>query len=363
VLVRYDLMILWRSGRAAFSTKSDILLLLLGVPAGLLAAQAGVQRAAPAVGALPLGVKLLLAAGVAFAVNIAVGRRLAHLREESVIARQALRAGPALLHAFCWNIAPFTAVTAALLLAPRDGQLLLGPLLLGSYLGGVALAAAQAAIRARLVRWRNRSLAAAGGGRRLCFRGASRGARIRELIAARCGFPMRFAASLLLFAGLGAAIGFGGLGLAGPLAQPVAAVLAGLLILVLLALLLRQHPPLLRYLLYLGSDPAGPAVLIPAAMAGALVGGFLLAGGAAGAGVAMAIGGAAALLLLFILLALLRTLHYATRSRQAAEIAIQLDLVALFIVGWAAPPLAAAALPVRLGLLWRRARRLRYLAA
>jgi hypothetical protein len=197
--------------------------------------------------------------------------------------------------------------------------------------------------------------------RRLPFRGASRNARVRELIAARSGpFRMRMGRNLLLFAALGALIGLGRLWLTGPLGQPAVAAMAGMLILALLALLLRQHPPLLRYLLFLGGDPAVPAALIPAAMAGALIAGFLIAGGAAGAGPAAMLAGAAALLLLFTLLALLRALHYATRTRHAAEIAIQIDLAVLFVVGWAVPPLAAAALALRLWLLWRGARALRY---
>jgi len=360
-LVRYDLMILWKSGRAAFSTRGDIVLLLLAMPIALVAALSGARQAAPALGALPLVAKLLLTAGIALGANVAVRRRLAHLREESVVARYALRRGPAIAHATFWNFVPFLAVAVGMLAAAREERLALTPLLLASYLAGVGLAALKGALRDRLAGWRNRRRAAARRARPVRFRGASREARARELIAARAGlFRLGLAANLLLFAALGALIGLGRLGGTRPPAPPVSAVLAGLLILLLLALLLRQHPPLLRYLLFLGTNAAVPAALIPTAMAGALVGGFLIAGGAAGAGPAAMLLWAAALLLLFALLALLRALHYATRSRQSAEIAIQLDLAALFIAGWVAPPLVPVALALRLFLLSRRVRDLRY---
>jgi hypothetical protein len=157
----YDLVILWRSGRAAFAGKRDMLLLALGAPLAMLLAIRGMNHAAAAMAALPLAASLLFPAAAGIVVQTGVARRLRHLREESVVARHALRRGPAQCHGIFWNLAPLgLAVALALLSAPGD---LRRAALFGlAYLLGMVVAHAQVLVSMRFRQWldgrdRNRS--------------------------------------------------------------------------------------------------------------------------------------------------------------------------------------------------------------
>lgn len=358
-LILYDLTILRRSAGAAFARKRDILLLLLVVPVALLLAIQRAAEAAAALGSLPIPVKMAMAAAAALAVNIAVGGRLVHLREESVIARQALRPCAALLHALFWNALPIAAIAGLLFVSP-DPALLAGLLLL-SYPAGVALAAGQRIARARIASLLARRREAAPPSRRAAG-GVSRRERVIALLAARIGlFGRDVRANLLAFGATGAALGGAYAWLSAQLSMPAAAAIAGLPMLALLLVLLRARPALLRYLLYLGVEPLLPA-FVATAIASALIGAFVaVALGVATAPLALLAGGAT-LLLLFLAMALLRTLHFATKPRQNAEIAMQVDLLAAALAGFVMLPLAPAILCARLWLLARRARAMRWLA-
>jgi hypothetical protein len=186
--------------------------------------------------------------------------------------------------------------------------------------------------------------------------------RIAALVAARAGFPgLSLRANLLALAALGAlvAAAAGLLALFAAPAAPAAALLFAASI--AFALLLRQHAALLRYLLFLGIAPVWPAMVL-LALAGALVGGFAATAAAAGGGPAALAAGAAIALASFAVLALIRAFHFATRPRRTAELAIQVDLVALVVASVLTPMLAPALLVLRLFALHRRAAAMKHLA-
>jgi hypothetical protein len=323
-----------------------------------------IDRAAPiaaSVADLPVALTMLIASTIAFAVNLAVARRLDHLREESVVARHALRRAPALLHALFWNLPPL-ATGLAIILASGRGASVGAPVLL-AYLAGIGIAVGQRAIGRALRLW-SVSRRAARSGSSTVPGGESRRQRITELLVGRTGvFGLAITANLigLVAAGVIAAALYRWL--LPSLGAPAAAVLTGLPVLALLLLILGgTRPSLLRYLLYLGFEPALPA-LVATALAASLIGGLTIAALATAiAPPLVLLAGVAALLLLFLAFALLRTLHFATKPRQTAEIAVQIDLLAVGLAGLLALPLAAALMMIRLWLLERRARAMRYLA-
>lgn len=359
-LILYDLLILWKSGRAAFSRKRDLLLLAVAAIVGLLIAIQGAGAAAAALGALPILATAGIAAASALVVNLAAARRLAHLRQESVVARHALRRPEALAHALLWNLPPLLAMTALIVVSSRP--LAAAAAIALGYVFGILLAAAQRAAQERLRNWWGRRQAAAGA-RRRALAGNTRRDRIVQLLMARTGLAgQRIAANLLLFAGLGLVIGLSHGWLAPRLDATAAGAIVGMLTLLVCLFLLRTQPRLLRYLLYLGSSPMLPA-LVASALAAAFVAGLLIGmTGSAPAPPLPMLAAAAALVLLFLAAALLGTLHHATKSRQSAEIAIQVDLVAAGLIGFLAMPLAVLALAARLWVLARRAHALRYIS-
>jgi hypothetical protein len=187
---------------------------------------------------------------------------------------------------------------------------------------------------------------------------------VAQLLTSRIGLAGgSLRRNLLLLAILGVVIGAAYRVLGEQMSGPAPAFLAAAATLLLLAFLLRLHPPLLRYLLYLGFKPETRPVLIPVALAAALLSG-LLAVLAVGDPQGWALLGAAALVLLaFAVLAALRALHFATRTRQAAEFALQIDFVAAFLIGMLAFPLLLPAVAARLWLLVRKARAMQHLLA
>lgn len=360
-LILYDLMILRRSGAAAFARKRDILLLLVAVPIGLLLLIERGGEAAASIAELPATLTLPTTAAIALAVNLAVANRLAHLREECVVARQALRPAAARVYALFWNLPPLAA-GLALSVASGRGTILV-PTFLLAYFAGIALAAAQKSVRRAFISWAARRRNA-GRRKNRAPLGERRRQRLIELLLVRMGlFGPSLTANLVGFAAIGAVTAAIHLWLSSQLTAPAAAVIAGTpMLLLLILVLLRTPPSLLRYLLYLGDEPTR-AALVATALAAALTGGLTI--GALATGVAPPLPlltGAVALPLVFLALAMLRTLHFATKSRQTAEIAVQLDLAAAALVGLVALPLAPALLVVRLWMLARRARAMRYLA-
>lgn len=357
-LIHYDLTILRRSAAAAFARKRDILLLILVIPVGLMLVIARMSDGAALLIALPNPLKLGLAILLALALNIAVGRRLAHLREDSLVARRALQPRQAVAHAAFWNVLP--AASLLLLLIGATDPASLAVALSLAYLTGVALAAAcesgQALLRSHRARPRKDRR-----GRR-APQGATRRGRIVALLAGRAGlFGPRFAANLLGFLAIGAMLGAAQSLLALIVSTPAAWSMAGLPLLVLLLALLRTQPASLRFLLALGSNPLLPG-LVATALAVSLVGGFLAAALLTNAAPALTLlAGGAVVLLLFAALSLLSSLHFATKRRHDAEMAMQVDLVAAAIVGFIALPLAPLFLATRLWLLARRADTMRHL--
>jgi hypothetical protein len=363
-LAGYDLLILRKGARTAFGGVRDKLLLLVAIPVLLLLAAQGAGNVVAALGDLPPPARLPIAMLTGLAPNLAVARRLAHLREHSVVAPAALRADAAAAYALFWNALPAAAAMTILLagtasLAAAAAE---GPSLLLAYGTGGAAAFAASRAQAALGPALARRLAGRGAVRRLQLAAPGRGQRVRDLMASRTGLPrLPFRANMPAFAALGAATAAGG---AVPLAhagERGAAASAVCALLLLFPLLLRQQAALLRYLLFLGDSPTS-ATLVPIALgASATAGALAVAAVATDNPVSPAVAAAGALLL-FAAAALLRALHHATKPRRAADFAIQLDLAALIAaaiaVPWLAPPLLAA----RLFLLHRQARALRHIA-
>jgi hypothetical protein len=356
-LVGYDLLILWKGGRAAFGGLRDRILLLAAAPLLLLMAVQAAENASETTGNLTAPARMLIALLAAFGANLIIGRRLAHLREESVVSAAALHRHAAVVYAAFWNVLPFALAIAVLL--GKAGTLTLAAPLLLSYGIGVALAFAarhsRAALRDRLQRWR----AAKGGLARLRLSAPSRRGRISDLLASRAGIPrLTLATNLLAFAVLGAV---GATGYSLLVARGGGPAFAAFALLLVFVLLLREQAMVLRYLLFLGVGPAGP-MLVPIALAASFAVGCVAAAAVAGTGrIGELAAAAAAALLLFAAAALLRGLHYATKPRRAADLAIQIDMAAFLVAGivvpWLAPPLLAG----RLFLLHRHAQALRHI--
>jgi hypothetical protein len=363
-LFAYDLLIGWKGARAAFSRKRDLLLLLLAVPIFALVAAQGAANAVAVVRDLDLPARMLLLAVAGFVVNLAAERRIAHLAAESIVARLALRGGPRLVHRLFWNLLPFAALFS--LAAPASGSqaiALRAAALALAYAVGAGAAALARRARLHLARRSNRRRAASGEARSIALTGRDRAKRIAALVAARTGVAgPSVAASALAFGIVGACIALAYRITAGTLPRPGAELLAAAAAAFAFGLLLRQHPPLPRYLLYLGIGPVGPA-LVPAASACSLAAGLAVGAAALGLPDALALAAlAAAAVLLFLVLALLRAYHYAIRPRQAAELAMQIDAVAILLAGFVTPPAALLLLAGRFVMLHRRARSLRFAA-
>ncbi|HEX8191514.1 MAG TPA: hypothetical protein VF552_01310 [Allosphingosinicella sp.] len=361
-LVGYDLLIMWKGARAAFSGTGDRLLLLVAGPLLVAMAAEGAAGASAALGALPTLIGMAAAMLAGFAPNLAIGRRLDHLRGHSIIAAAALRRDAAANYALFWNLLPL-ALTLAVLLgaAPRiEAAARFAPALLLSYASGAGAAwaarRAGAGVRDRLLRRR----AGRGAARRLALSAAGRRRRVLDLVASRTGLPrLPLLANLVAFAALGAAIAAGWSLLLARSGLAGAAAFGASALLLIAAALLRQQAGLLRYLLFLGDSPLR-AVAVPIALAGALALGATAAAAAVGNGAGTA-SAAAAILLLLAAAALLRALHHSARPRRAADFAIQIDVAALLaaaiVLPWIAPLLVAG----RLFLLHRRVQALRHI--
>lgn len=360
-LVGYDLLILRNGARAAFGSARDRLLLLIALPLLILMAIEVARNASAAVADMTIPARMLAAMVAGFVPTLAIARRLAHLREHSAVAAAALRVKSAAAHLLFWNALPAAAATAILL----GGAASLAPPLLLSYgVGGAsawAVLRTQAALRRRVQRRRQ----ARGSLRRLRLHAPSRRQRVADLIASRVGVPrLRFGANILALAALGAVTGAGYFFLLAATGPGRAAVFGALVLflLVLVLLLLRQQAALLRYLLFLGDGPLGPA-LVPVALAGAFAAGAVAVRAVVGRdSIGELVLAAAAALLLFAAAALLRGLHFAVRPRRAADLAIQVDIAVLVVTGILMPWLAPPFLALRLLLLHRRALALRRIA-
>lgn len=363
-LVAYDLNILWKGARAAFSKKRDLLLLACAGPIVLLVAAQGASNAVMTLRDVSEPLKMLIVAATALFVDRAVGRRIEHLEAESVVARLALRTGPRLLHRLFWNAVPLMASVSIMAVgsaSPAPWPLRLAALIL-AYAAGCGAGAAMRQGLHRIGRWRGRRYAATGAMRARRLPGGERRQRVVSLMASRSGLAgPSIAANAVLFAGIGALIVLLYRLSHGIAAKPGPEVLAALAAAITFGLLLRQHPPLLRYLLYLGIHPVPPA-LVPLTSACALTAALVLGASVAEPAKApmFAMVGLAAILL-FAILAAYRALHYAARSRQAAELAMQMDAFVILLAAFVAPPLAPGVLIVRLVLLHRRTRSFRYM--
>ena len=351
ILLRYDFAIIRNNARSAFTRKRDWLPFLVGLP--ILAAIMVQTSRDGSLGraSLPLLVVLGGAGVIALAVGSAIGRRLDHLKQDSMVAPAALERRGQVEYYLFWHL-------PALALAGTAGAVFGAPLMLvgAAYGAGAVLPLvanprrlAAGAVDLRAVRATPMTAEAKS------WRG-----RIAQLLVRRSGFAgLSVPLNLLLLAGAGmvAALPY----LVSRTTDGLAATAAA--VLVLLAWLSRQHPPLWRYLLAVGQGPL-PLALVPAGLAAVALVPVLILLGLAGAGswgaLAATCGGA---LILFAFVTAIRAYHYAIRPRGLADLAFQLDLVALALTGlltWGLAPVLAA---VRMVMLHRRARSMRYLLA
>lgn len=352
VLLRHDLRIVRNSARAAFRRKRDWLPFVIGLP--ILAAALAQVGSSYMAGAAGLPLTLLVGAGglVGLVLGLAIERRLDHLRQHSMVARFALQRREALIFAAVWHLPVLLVLIAGL-------AFLAVPITVAAAYAMGALIAPAASLARRMS---GRLIVSRGGITRVgagpLLTAPSRRQRVVQLLVGRAGLlGLPAAPTLLLFAGPGVAAGV--FYLLMPNRGGVAA--SVIVLLALLALLSRQHPPLWRYLLHLGQVPL-PAALIPVGMAAAMLAGFVLSLGVAGGTPwTSLLTGAASALMLFAFAASLRALHYATKPVGLANLAFQLDLIALAVTGLLIWPLAPLLALVRVAQLQRRARALRYL--
>jgi hypothetical protein len=356
-LLRHELRILRNSTRAVFARKRDWVPLVIGLPlllAGLVQALRGFS--ADTQDALWL---VAMAVGVAsFAGQTAILRRLDRLAGGSVMAKAALQPRVALTYGACAHLASAALCCAAVAIVAVDWRAPgVGLLSYGSGLLAATLLHRLSAFL-RGLRWRPQPLQVA---RRMRTTGSLR-LRLAELLIRRVGFArLSIGGNVAACFVLGAGVGLLYLLLRSVAPDLVAEAVSGAIMLVALALLARQHPPLWRYLLVLGVRPAALA-LLPVLPAAALLAGFV-AVAAAGGGVrpgALA-AGAAMVLLLFALFGMLRALHYATKNRAHADFAIQVELIAVGITGLLAIFLVPVILLGRLLMLRQTAERSRWL--
>jgi hypothetical protein len=243
-LLKYDLFLARRSFADAFATVRDRLLLALVTAFALLWLRDTAARAAPV---LPRQGWMLaaLAGPVAYAWSRAVLRRLAWLRESSVVAPEALAPGARLSYLACAQLPALAAVVAAILvLRAWTGEGFLPVLVaLPAYAAGLASAAARdgAAQAPRAVRMRAPTGAHDG-----------RGTAFRALLAGQAfdaERPVRAAAFLLACAAVATLAG-SWLALLQPLAVRFAAALAPSVL--LLAATARNAPEIVSLLAFSG---------------------------------------------------------------------------------------------------------------
>ena len=361
-LLRHELHIVRNKARAAFARKRDWVPLLIGAPL-LIAALAQGLRGASSGG--PLGIRLVFAliAIAGFAGHTAILRRLDHLRTESVMAKAALQPRVSLVYAGVFHSPLAVAGASSAALAAPDGQLPTAILIACLAYGGAVVSATLAHRLGRLASASSRRL----GGRaarlspRLSGLGSQR-ARVAELLVRRVGVGrLSVRGNCAAFLAWGGGAGFLHLLLKSMAPGQAAEVVSGAILLLAHAMLGRQHPPLWRYLLALGVRPAALA-LLPALPASSLLAGFIAVLAAAGAVPLGALtAGGAIILLLFAFLCLMRTLHYATKSRAHADLAFQVDLVAMAVAGFLTFLLVPAVAAARLWQLRQQADRSRWL--
>ncbi|MFN3728047.1 MAG: hypothetical protein ACK4SZ_17280 [Allosphingosinicella sp.] len=354
----YDLLILRRGAAAAFSGKRDMLLLALMAASGALFAWTAAGEIADKAAALPLALKAVLVGLGGLAVANTVAARLGHLRAHSILARDALQGGPAVTHAGFWSAPPLLAALAVFARGPEPAVEI--GALLAACGAGAAAALGSRALSRQLRHW----IAQRRGGEPRAalpdLEVGTRRQRMARLLIARSGLrQVPAAVNVVLFAALGAALGLlVPFRASGPLVfvLPIMGLAAALLV----GRALRQPPSLLRYLLFLGIMPT-VAALVPLLLGAVLVAGFVIAAASIGAiPPAWLAGGAAAVLLFLGSIALLRAYHHAAKSRQAAALALQIDLALIAATALIAPPFAPALLAARLWMLHRAAATLRH---
>ncbi len=362
--ISYDCRIVLKSIQATFSRKRDLILLLFGFPILILIAIESNVRIVEFLKATHIVFKISLLVSTACFLGFVIHRRLEFLREQSVVARFALKFSSSCLYVAFWNALPFMlSLSTMVRTAGQDAQawwILLMTVL--SWVFGGGLGVLLWFLVHHLGSWLARRGRADRGDPQRELPGQHRRQRVVSLIASRTGLlPRSLRANTLACAmiGLGLAIFFT---LLRPTVDRFAAELIVSIIMTgLVALLLRQSPQILRYLLYLGVGPVGPA-LVPLAPALSLIGTFAVVTVALGTvaflPAAFIAGG---VLLLLVVIALFRALHFALKPRHAAEIAMQIDLVTIVVAGYFFPPLAPAIIVWRLTVLYRRARDKRYL--
>ena len=357
-LVVYDLLILKRGAEMAFSRRRDMLLLALVVTVGILCVWNAAGALADKTAQVSLGLEAVLVGLVGGIVAQAVAARLGHLREHTVMARYALKRRAAGIHAGFWGLPPLLAALAVFVAGPAPA--LEAGILLVSYAAGAAVMLALRALPRRLRRSADRRRGNAAGAVVRDLQEGSRRRRMIRLMIARAGLrQVPAAANIMFFAGAGVILGLlVPLRRSGPLA--FALLFAAFASALLVGRAMRQHPPLLRYLLFLGIMPTG-AALVPLLPVTVLVVGFVTAAALLHAlPVASLVGGAAAFLAFLACLALLRAYHGAAKSPQAAEFALQIDLAMIAATALVATPLAPVLLAARLWTLHRAAAALRH---
>lgn len=363
-LLAYDLTILWKSARAAFSRRRDFALLVFAIPTLLLMAFESAVNTAVVIREMAYPGRMLIVVATGFFIELSVSRRLTHLEVESIVTRYALRLGPRLVYRLFWYAIPLAASISIMAASSESGAPLVAwaVVLTLSFGTGAGLGGLARELRRRFRCWLAKRRLTSGSLRTRRLTGIRRRQRITNLVAARTGLVgPSVARNAALFGGIGAFTAFGYRLTLSLFPRPLPELFAGLTAVLVFLLLLRQHAQLLQYLLYLGIEPVGPA-LVPVTAACSFAVALIL--GALASNIAdrlFFVAAGAVSVLLFVVLALFRGLHFATRARQSADFAFQIDFILVLLAGFFAVPLAPVVLVGRLLMLLRRARKMRYM--
>lgn len=344
-LLKYDLFLARRSFTDAFATVRDRLLLALVAAIALLWLRDAATRAAPSLPrqAWMLGV---LTGPVAYSWSRAALRRLAWLRESSVLAPEALAPGARLPYLAAAQLPVLAAVAAAVLVLSgwTGGELLPVLAALPCYAAGLALAMARdagtqapPAVRSSVPRDSNH-----GGG-----------AAFRALLG-RQAFdaerPVRAAALLTAFAALATLAG-SWFALTQPFAVRAAAALGPSVL--LLAGTARNAPEIVSLLAFAGYGARHVALSVcalPAVSFAAVSAALLIARPEDWTGL---LGAVAVLHLLAALVATARAWLSPGRPARRVNLQVQLEMLALLLVASLFAPLAPFLVAWRLWLLHR----------
>lgn len=357
VMIRLDLLLLWRLLRAQFSRRSDVVLVFVGLPILAFAAIELFRDLPEQLGNEPPWLCAMVGIVLSGPIGHAANRRIKWHQEHSLLSRFALSPHNVAAYRFA-TLSPTIPILIWLLVGLSSQRATEGAVWL---MAGFAVAPWVSLFLENLVAHAT-PVIGAGQSRsrilpvRLHF-STTRAGRIRDQWASLTFSRMLdYRKVLLSMFALGIAFGTGfGLLLSSTLSAGDSTALIGLVSALGLFINARQFPATLRYLRQNGVHPR--AVILGQLLTGTALALALMSGLALTSPYwhdqVMAVG---ICLAGFIWIAAMRALHFATKPRLVADAAFQLDLLALIVVGLAFAPAALLLVPSRILMLSRTAK-------